>query len=417
MAEYHIPAQYDESRPGFTFDVTQYDIALESHHLAGEFPRATAHPSLHGNQEQVMRSLCLHPNHPRTLDDWLYSDRPLLDIHVVAFEDATLVTISFMHLVTGASGMRRILRAWSDVLNGREEEVGALEGIGDDLLTEHSKATEPAEFVHYDRQVRGFNKLVLVMYKLWDRFWYPTAESRLICIPGPCVDRMRNHAIQELSQGREPGQDSPFVSDGDILLSWATRTIVKALGVSPSRPLSVCNIFNSRATLLQKSPSDNTAFITNPCLLAPTFLSAGDALNLSTGHLASQFRTSLIQQRTRPQCEAQLAMRHQSFVETGSFPVCIDPSSVLVCCTNWHQARFYDIDFSSAVRCSKGQSNRVGKPASILVSRDLTGRGIPNLGNVFGKDGEGNWWLTWDLPTQAWPAFEQELESLGREKQ
>lgn len=417
MVEYHIPDRYDERRPGFTFTVTKYDIPVEDHPLAEEFPKATAQPSLQGGQEEVMRSLCLHPEHPRTLDDWLYSDRPLLDIHVVAFEDATLVTITFMHLVTGASGMRQILRAWSDVLNGREDEVGALQGIGDDLLTDHINESEPSEYVHYDRRLTGFKKLVFAIYSLWDWFWFPAAESRHICIPGVYVDRMRDRAIQDLSQGATPGQESLFISDGDVLLSWATRTVVKALGASPSRPLSVLNVFNSRATLLQKSASDSTAFITNACLMAPTFLSVGDAMNPSLGHLAWQFRTSLTQQRTKAQCQAQLAMQRQGVIETGSAPLCVDPASVIVGYTNWHRARFYDIDFSSAVRCPKGplagHSSRIGRPASILVSRDLPGPGIPNLGNVLGKDGDGNWWLTWSLSNQAWPAFQQELESLG----
>lgn len=421
VVEYHIPDRYDERRPGFTFTVTKYDISLEDHHLAGQLPRATAKPSVQGSQEEVMRSLCLHPEHPRTLDDWLYSDRPLLDIHVVAFEDATLVTITFMHLVTGASGMRQILRAWSDVLNGREEEVGALEGIGDDLLTDHIYESEPNEYVHYDKRLTRLKKLVFLIYAFWDWFWFPAAESRLICIPGVYVDRMRDQAIQDLSHGAVPGQESPFISDGDVLLAWATRTVVKALGASPSRPLTVLNVFNSRATLLRKSASDSTAFITNACLMWPTFLSVGDATNLSLGHLAWQFRTSLTQQRTKAQCQAQLAMKRQGLIETGSAPFCVDPTSVLVGCTNWHRARFYDIDFSSAVRCPQSHqtvgSSRIGRPASILVSRDLTGPGIPNLGNVFGKDGDGNWWLTWSLSNQAWPAFQQELETLGTENE
>lgn len=417
MVEFHIPETYDESRPGFTFNVTKYDIPLEKHYLAAKLPKASAKPSIQGSQEEVMQSLCLHPQHPRTLDEWLYSDRPLLDIHVVAFEDATLVTVTFMHLVTGASGMRTILRAWSNVLNGREDEVGALKGIGEDLLTDHSTASEPTEYVNYDRRIAGFKKWVFAIYKLWDRYWYPTVESRLICIPGAYVDRMRNQAIQELSQAAPQGHKPPFISDGDVLLSWGTRAVVKALGVSPSRPLSVINVFNVRPTLLQKSASDTTAFITNACLTSWTFLSVAEALNLPLSQLVSQFRTSLTEQRMKAQIQAQLALKRQSLIATGSPMLCMDPTSVFVGCTNWHQARFYDIDFSSAVRCptrhSEVQSGRVGRPASILVGRDIAGPGTANMGNIIGKDWDGNWWLAWRLPTHTWPEFQQQLQSLG----
>ncbi|OJI95806.1 hypothetical protein ASPVEDRAFT_77587 [Aspergillus versicolor CBS 583.65] len=417
--EYHIPERYDESRPGFEFNVTNYDIPLESHYLAEKLPRATAQPSVQGCQEEAVRSLFLHPQHPRTLDDWLFSDRPLLDIHVVAFEDATLVSVTFMHILTGASGMRLILRAWSNVLNGREDEVGQLKGIGEDLLTDQSNGSEPTEYAHYDNRVTGIKKWVFAICALWDKFWYPSVESRVICIPGPYVDKLRNEGIEELSHAAAPGQPSPFISHGDVLLSWGARTIVKARGAFPSRPLAVFNTFNVRPTLLQKSASDNTAFIANACLMSPTFLSVGDALNLSLGQVASQFRASLVEERTKAQSQAQLAMKREALVANGSTAFGMDPRSVVIGCTNFHQARFFDIDFSSAVRCPKrhsgGPSERIGRPVCMLVGRDVAGPDLWTMGNVLGKDGDGNWWLTWKLPTQTWPAFQRELESLRAE--
>lgn len=48
---------------------------------------------------------------PRTLADWIYSDRPQLHIHVVRFQDATLVTQTYLHTLMDAVGRSALLKA------------------------------------------------------------------------------------------------------------------------------------------------------------------------------------------------------------------------------------------------------------------------------------------------------------------
>jgi hypothetical protein len=40
---------------------------------------------------------------PETLEDYLYADRPMLGLRVISFVDATLVTISWSHILLDGS--------------------------------------------------------------------------------------------------------------------------------------------------------------------------------------------------------------------------------------------------------------------------------------------------------------------------
>lgn len=48
-------------------------------------------------------SLMRQDGDPTSIDDWLYSDRPLLGLRIVSFDDATLVTLSWSHVVLDGS--------------------------------------------------------------------------------------------------------------------------------------------------------------------------------------------------------------------------------------------------------------------------------------------------------------------------
>ncbi|KKA21157.1 LysR family regulatory protein [Rasamsonia emersonii CBS 393.64] len=101
--EYHVPEKYDEKRPGFTFTIAKYDMSIKDHPLASRLPKMTDRPSLVGSTTEFS-PLVRSADAPKKLEDWLYSDFPQLPIHVVSFNDATLLTVTFMHTLTDAMG-------------------------------------------------------------------------------------------------------------------------------------------------------------------------------------------------------------------------------------------------------------------------------------------------------------------------
>jgi hypothetical protein len=89
------------------------------------------------------RPLTRSPYTPTTIDDFLYSDRPLLSLRIVSFEDATLVLLSWPHVFVDALGITALFKNWIAVLEGREEDVQPLQGYDTDPLA--TMGTKPTE--------------------------------------------------------------------------------------------------------------------------------------------------------------------------------------------------------------------------------------------------------------------------------
>ena len=78
-------------------------------------------------------SFALGPGAPRTLDDYLHSDVPLFALHVVTFEDGTLVSIKFHYIVSDLAGLRYILDAWQLRLAGKPEAKAEFMSVEDGM--------------------------------------------------------------------------------------------------------------------------------------------------------------------------------------------------------------------------------------------------------------------------------------------
>lgn len=77
-------------------------------------------------------SLLYKPDSPRKFEDWIYTDRPQLDLHVLTFRDATLVKLVWLHTLMDALARASLLKAWTAVLRGREDEVPPFHEILED---------------------------------------------------------------------------------------------------------------------------------------------------------------------------------------------------------------------------------------------------------------------------------------------
>lgn len=92
--EYHVAERYDAKRPGFTCTVVEHEMDIESHHEAYGLPTpGTSEPSICTSLKQF-DTLLGNNDAPSILDDWIYLDRPALDIYIIKFANATLVRVT-----------------------------------------------------------------------------------------------------------------------------------------------------------------------------------------------------------------------------------------------------------------------------------------------------------------------------------
>ncbi|KAI7711144.1 hypothetical protein KC353_g9195 [Hortaea werneckii] len=220
--EYHVPAEYTAERPPFSFTRVNTGISIEEHYIARRIPRNSS-----GSQKPVLFEDAAHfsdliygPDTPTKLEDWLYTDKPPLSLHIVTFTDATVVGLSWSHTLLDAMGRHLLQRAWTAVLEGREQDVPPFQGYYEDPITPVVDQTPPEQHVLYDQLLSGFGFLVFVMYMILELVWWPKQSSRIILLPGPYVQDLRQQALQDLHANKEENDErEPFISEGDIIFA------------------------------------------------------------------------------------------------------------------------------------------------------------------------------------------------------
>jgi len=354
---------------------------------------------------------------PKVLADYVGQDRGQLGLHIESFTDATLVTLNWLHTLWDAMGRREFLLSWIAILEGRDDDVRPFHGFDTDPLKElglHPK--EPYELAN--RRLSLFQLIIFGLRRFWEE-WRHEEGGRVLCVPSSFLQKLREQAMADLKE--EAAKDSRkvdedfFLSDGDLLVSWIGRSIVKHSPIRHSRTIAFFNAFGMRG-LLQKDgtlPSDE-AYVSNCVTSVYTLVSAGDVVNRPLGYTASRIRQTLKVQGTREQLEAGLALIKESYEATGYPAIFGDATMQMVIISNWSKARFFEMDFSAAIVEGSGDPSREGskkrgKPTYIqpVGYSDYSKR---CAFNVSGKDNDGNYWLAGGLRKAAWERMEEALK-------
>ncbi|KAK2604675.1 hypothetical protein N8I77_007586 [Diaporthe amygdali] len=421
--EIHVPSEFTPDRPAVRFTKESFGVSFAEHPLASQMPNATSDIHIHGSPERFREFLGSADTTPSDIDGYLYSDTPQLGLHVVTFLDATLVSLNWPHTMTDGLGRLAIIKNWCKVLAGREDEVAPLIGTREDPMATvgtgplHEKE-EP--YALKDKNLSGLSMASFVAHFIWDKFWVPEHELKVIFLPAKTIAVLRQQAADDLSATNANGQGTtasngttapatPFVSDGDILTAWLTQITFRASGPS-SRPVAFNNVFELRSRLPDVfDPS--AAYVSNFARSAQTQLTADEARFLPLGQLALRYRQSLASQTTEGQIRGLIRFTR----ELGNSPVLpIQPTSIMLTCSNWTKAKFFDaVDFSPAVvkPGPKGDVAPVpGKPVYFhAISTKQDPPMLRNVYNVLGKDCAGNYWVTAKLPPVVWQNIDKEI--------
>ena len=349
------------------------------------------------------------------MEGWLSSDRPQLAIRIITFQDATLLTVTFLHTLMDTMGLHSILRGWSVVLSGREDEVPVFVGFNHDPLAGLSETNPSQPYIFADKLLLGVSWLIFAFHYLLELFWY-REEERIIFLPAHYLQRMRDTAMGEL-QLQNTGDKGAFVSESDVLFAWWIRIVLRALKLVPSRTIMIRNVFDCRPILAEIGhiPSAEAALITNAVFAILTFLSTRQILEEPLSFVASRIRKSLDQQRTIEQLKANVAIQKATLVDAGHPALFGDSDMLMIVCSNWCKSRLFQVDFSAALLASgiplSQRANQLGRPSYVNVTGTKT-YATRNTGVVIGRDAADNWWLLYTLRAGKWASVEQQLRSM-----
>ncbi|KAL2793269.1 hypothetical protein BJX66DRAFT_306406 [Aspergillus keveii] len=373
-----------------------------------------AHTSLHWSAIQIV---------PDKLADWIYTDRPQLHIHLVLFQDATLLTFNFIHTLTDAISRINFFKAWIAVLDGREEEVPQFYPFDHDPLHALGVNTQVENYSNFSRLVSGVALLLWGLRFLIERvLWFREEEEHLIRLPKACVKSIVETARQELTAAAptppDGGKKMPFLSENDVLIAWWVRMMVIALKAAPNQTVVAMNVFNVWSLFPEWFPDGGAGFIGNAFFCSYSLHLASQILqDINLAYVASKNRQALMEHRTKAQVHAMAAIQRTSLL--GTAPLVGDSNMLFLSCTNHQKAGLFELDFSSAV-VNPGmplseRPHALGRPSCInkiehnpsYLSRDVV--------RIFGKDAGGDWWLAFKTRRGAWPEIRRQLMLLEME--
>jgi hypothetical protein len=447
--EYHIPAEYTKERPPINYTHVKHNMRISEHKIGAKVPVAKdTHELQVFDVMTSLRGLTQARNSTVVLADWIYTDKAQLGLHVVNFEDATLVTITWLHTLLDAMGRQALLRAWQAVLEGREDDVPEFWGYDFDPLEKlgvpqgsdanssgsidnKPKSPQPKKHISAPSTFSSikafFGRLFNFTIRFLDLrnivFTPPTPYGgRILCMPASYLTRLRTEALRDLSSlnptqitynNSNPQDSKPFLSDGDILCAWLTRLIISSSSTllsSPNRPMSIINVLGMRDVLSTASGGYSAlipkgkAYIGNCTTGIVSPFQIHQFLNLPLGHAAAKLRKDLVAQSSREAVEAsQRAQKQTQDITRNEDENEMTPAVFVF--TNWAKARLFETDFEAAVVGSED-----GKPSYIHVyGTDVRGMPGSGVGNCIGKDGEGNYWIGVILPRGDVEAFGKAL--------
>jgi hypothetical protein len=388
------------------------EINIEDHPLAKTLPKPTEAPSTQPGPP-TFRDFAARKDAPETLEDFVYHDTPQLSLHITAFNDATLVALSWPHTLMDVMGQQALLHSWSLVLAGRESEVPSMLGAREDAICAAADAPveKEEEFILGQKQLKGSAMVMFGLRFAWDLLWNQVVETRTIFLPKRVVAELRSQALAELA-AQDDGK-KPFVSEGDVLTAWATRAVASSL--PQPRPVTVLHALNARFRLTSLMQASGL-YVQNMAVAACTFLSPEIATG-ALGPIALENRRHLTEQATEAQV---LAFLRKLRREPGSDPalvLCGQPDALLMPFTNWTKAAFFKTaDFGPAVVCA-GETGqlRTNPPGTMVFHHAQSMRQGPTVRNVvvvLGKDHGDNYWLTGILLPQAWAKIEEEISKM-----
>ena len=285
-------------------------MSVHGHVLDATLPYSKDRPCVLDTPEEL-DILLAGPEAPKYLDDWSYSDRPALAVHIITFADATFITLSYSHSLVDGVGKREIMINWCKVLAGRIGDVTPLASWDEDPMRTicHPPLAHEERYIHEKNRLTGWHKWYWVFRFIADRIRNRNNyRQRNVFIPASTMARLR----QEVD---ECATDKAYLSDNQLLTAWLIRLACSPLKGS-GRTLGITSAVDLRGFPL-RGLRPSTVYLQN--LLAYTWINttAGSLLSSPLGTAAALMRTRLKQQLTLPQVQAGAYLTHDAVGRTG----------------------------------------------------------------------------------------------------
>lgn len=376
--EIHVPEKFTAERPAVKLTrLSHTDMSINDHPLASRLPRETPSPSVQASPEEFL-DLSVTPETPLTMEDFLNSDTPQFNMHIISFKDATIVSLTWPHLLGDIMSVASVSEAWSLVMAGRESEVPAFLSAGNEDILE--TAGQHPDF--QGKHILEDNRLAGVWFFIWlaryvlDMIRWPTMELRTIFLPPKTVKKLKAGATMAIKAGlpeaipSNTDQATPFVSSADVVYAWLVCMIGQATFALTSRRSIMIgfpvDIRDRAPSIFPRAQAEKGVWVQNA---SPPLLALVTAQDVHAEHavarVAQSIRHTINTQGTEEQVHALYRLSRAAYEKQGLPPIFGVTNQFPIGNTNWTKAYLHDkLDFSPAVVERAGVDAAGGKRAS-----------------------------------------------------
>ncbi|KAJ6489877.1 hypothetical protein C8R45DRAFT_901486 [Mycena sanguinolenta] len=390
--EFQIPDTFDAKTPPAVFTVEDHP---EAFHSAGKSRPKIPSLSTASQAPSVVPAPALDPfcrsrTCPKTLDEFLKPNVPLLHVHVAVFNDLTFIGVTSPHIALDAIGTGTLLAAWARVLNG--DDIAAIPGMEWDAQPFTSYAPESSSGSDV-RVMRGWFELgwlyqlffivVFILRLIRD----PKEVSYCVRVPKVFLEDQKQKIMEDLKLRGS----SEYVGSSDVLIAWWFKTIYSHRAVS-NTPVHLHLANDLRGLPLFANDAPLAApYINNAAMTIPVPpISVNAFRNESVGEIALRIRRAILAYNAN----LASARAHLRWLFTGSnasktlFPC--PPGAEFAIHTSLRSAKLGKLDFSGAlVGDGKGADPRVVFVHGMATSKNaMPGRGV---GVVHMEDEDAVW--------------------------
>ncbi|OTA98481.1 hypothetical protein M426DRAFT_69733 [Hypoxylon sp. CI-4A] len=419
--EIHVPRHFSRHRPPIRFSNVDFGVDMDAHPLARRLPRKTGEkPSIHEGCH-TFHEFSAPSSLPNDINHYLVTDEPLISLHVNSFTDGTVVSLTFPHSLVDVMGMADILQAWTQVSRGEKTELlethvgGAKEDIMASVGTADDKEACDTEFVLDKQQTTGLSLLIFVARYAFDVLIHRNVESHHIYLPAVFMAHLRRQTEEELRlQGGTRNESENFMSDGDLITAWGSQMVLSS---APTKGAAmICNVFDMRKRLsFLRMPSSlrEVSYIQNLILPSTTLLTADETGNIGVSKIALKVRKSIVEQTSEAQIRGLMRITRTWFSSLGTMPLFASWDTVrIIVCTNWTKAKLLNHEGFASVATTAHTKTRANErsPMTLWGSTLAASDNPRDTFIIYGKDGDGDYWVHAYLRKETWQLIEEELD-------
>ncbi|KAI0031411.1 hypothetical protein K488DRAFT_52155 [Vararia minispora EC-137] len=285
--QFHIP-----SEPSLSGSFASLHLAgsLRSHY---SYPAATEVLSCNTPVENPIQ--IFYPFAPKSVNELLTSDRPVVHLHVTTFDDGSVIGLTAPHILSDALGYISIMKALCSVLKTGQPPP-ALD-YTDPFVNFVPKQNEKVPAPPHWRILTMLGGLMLLLLSIWETMFRVVWENRDIYFPRSEVMRIKEEAMEDI-RNRYGASTDRYVSTSDAVLAFMLKCIHAS-----ARSNAPFNLLYT-ATMQSLFSKPRLPYLRNTTLLivTPTLpLSAIPRLPL--GELALHIRDTLQSQMKREAVE------------------------------------------------------------------------------------------------------------------